>query len=366
MFISQHHMILEKVLIHLLSFGYVMNNSNCCGLYDLNDLGIGIYIVDSNMNLLWFNDEIRNWFGNVDKSFIDTKCYEFIFDYDKICNNCPLVNLNDESNTVISMMQRVSYDGTKKAYLFRSKCLEDGKRAVLVLDGTDHFETQRMRDDFVATLTHDLRTPLLAAEITLGLLTKGSFGVLNDKQQEVLETMMVSNRELLLMVKNLLEVYRYEGGAKVLTIKPFDLSTLIEECMCDLSPLAEVKNISIKFDIPEVLPALIADKKEIWRVLINLVSNSIEYTPDEGEICINVSLDESSIIIEVRDNGSGIPEKEINNLFKRFSQGTSDSISSGTGLGLYLSRQIVMAHNGRIWASSKPGEGSSFYFSLPL
>lgn len=343
-----------------------MNRSDYNKLSDLHNLGIGVYVVDADMNLLEFNDEIKNWFIDAHKSPVGKKCYESIFACQVLCKNCPLVRLDNKEKTAISMMQHASLDGVKKTYIFRAKSLNQEKRAVLVIDGTDHFETQRMRDDFVATLTHDLRTPLLAAEITLDLLTRGSFGVLNEKQQEVLETMLVSNRELLLMVKNLLEVYRYEGGAKDLNVKTFDLSQLIEECLFELSPLAEVKNIVLKSDLPEVFPMVEADRREIWRVLVNLVSNSIEYTPESGEVIVKAFVDKSSIMIEVIDNGPGIPEEEIESLFKRFSQGTSNSISSGTGLGLYLSRQIIQAHNGKIWAESKLGEGSSFCFTIPV
>lgn len=343
-----------------------MKTFSCEALINLQNLGIGIYIVDSEMNLLWFNDEIEKWFIEGQNTSTTKKCYETIFDCATLCKNCPLVRLDKEEHTAISMMQHVVTSGLKKTYIFRSKAIDDENKAVLVIDGTDHFETQHMRDDFVATLTHDLRTPLLAAEISLDLLTKGSLGKLNDKQQEVLETMLVSNRELLLMVKTLLEVYRYEGGAKILNIKPFDLSELVEECLFELLPLAEVKNITLKSDLPEVLPVVNADRRELWRVLVNLISNSIEYTPDGGEVLIYCLVKNTSILVEVIDNGPGIPENEIDNLFKRFSQGTSESISSGTGLGLYLSRQIIQAHNGKIWAKSKVGVGSSFCFELPI
>ena len=234
------------------------------------------------------------------------------------------------------------------------------------MDITDQFQTERLREDFVATLTHDLRTPLLAEFKTIDLLTKGIFGPLNEKQMEVLEAMLISNRDLLGLVKNLLEVYRYEAGAKVLSRQSFDMSVLVEECIFELSPLAETKNIELTSDIPELLPLVMADKHEIWRVLTNLLGNAIEYTQESGRVWVNVTFDKKDMIVEVGDTGRGIPKSEINNLFERFSQGTTDNISSGTGLGLYLSRQIIQAHNGKIWAESKSGSGSKFYFTLLL
>ena len=234
------------------------------------------------------------------------------------------------------------------------------------MDITDQLQSERMREDFVATLTHDLRTPLLAELRTLELFARGVFGPVSDKQMEVLDTMLISKRDLLAMVKNLLEVYKYEAGAKVLSTQSFDIAKLIEECIFELLPLAETKNIDLSHEIPEVLPLIMADRREIWRVITNLLGNAIEYTAEFGRVTLSVTPAEDHILVEVADNGRGIPENEIDSLFERFSQGTSENISSGTGLGLYLSRQIIQAHNGRIWAESKPGAGSKFYFTLPL
>ncbi|MGD9579816.1 MAG: ATP-binding protein [Vampirovibrionia bacterium] len=329
-------------------------------------LNLPAYLVDENMNILCLNDSTRKIFNLEPVSLENKKCYDFLFDKDSICVNCPVLESKKTGIPSTSLIEQSLSIDNNACYILRSSLFDDDNYMVLVIDTTKHFETATMRDDFVATLTHDLRTPLLAAEKTLKLLTNGTFGILNDKQQEVLETMVVSNSSLLLMVKNLLDVYRYEGGAKSLNITSFDIAQLIDDCIFELSPLADVKNIQLNVTIPEIMPLISADKRELWRVLVNLISNAIKYTDDFGFVNVSVSFDQSSVIVEVKDNGSGVPEAEVKNLFKRFSQGTSDSISSGTGLGLYLSRQIIQAHKGKIWAVSQEGSGSSFYFSLPV
>lgn len=342
-----------------------MCNTNNPASTILQNMGVGIYLIDSEMNLLWFNEEIKNWFMNLNKTTEKGKCYELIFSREFICNNCPAMRQHDQLKIEISNIQLSSFKGNKRLYRFQAKSIDNNQRIIMVMDITDQYQSEKMREDFIATLTHDLRTPLLAEIRTLELLTNGTLGVLNEKQMEVLQAMLISNRDLLSVVKTLLEVYRYEAGAKVLSSQNFDISQLIEDCVFELSALAEPKNILLTSEIPEVLPLVFADKREIWRVLINLIGNAIEYTQESGKVWVNVSINTNCIVVEVGDNGKGIPVAEIDQLFERFSQGTSDSISSGTGLGLYLSKQIIQAHNGKIWTKSEPGRGSRFYFSLP-
>lgn len=226
-------------------------------------------------------------------------------------------------------------------------------------------EMERLRDDFVATLTHDLRTPLLAAIQTLKFFLDGSLGKLEDKQKVLLSTMQKSNEDLLGLVNALLEVYKYEAGKLDLCKTNFLLKDLVTQCYKELEPLAKNKNIefNLKFEPDESL-TINADRGEIRRVIVNLCGNAINYTNMKGKIDIEVREQEGDVIFSVADNGNGIPAEDIPNLFKRFSQGTSKKRSTGTGLGLYLSRQIVEAHGGKIWLESKLNKGSEFSFLL--
>jgi NtrC-family two-component system sensor histidine kinase KinB len=332
----------------------------------LENLGSGVYLINGDMQLLWCNKEILYWFTGAEKTPLEGKCYETLFSRNQPCKNCPALRVGKNNNVDSSSIQLSSLKGDKRQYQFQACYSYTGEIVMQVSDVTDHYQSERMRSDFIATLTHDLRTPLLAQVRTLEILTGGSFGELNEKQLEVLQAMLVSSRDLLAMVKTLLEVYRYEAGAKVLSKQYFDLAQLVEDCVFELSALADTKNIELVTDLPEVLPMVLADKREIWRVLTNLIGNAIEYTQETGRVDIKIHLSEKTIAVEVQDNGRGIPEEEISKLFDRFSQGTSENISSGTGLGLYLSKQIIQAHNGRIRATSQPGQGSVFSFELPL
>lgn len=226
-------------------------------------------------------------------------------------------------------------------------------------------EMERLRDDFVATLTHDLRTPLLAAIQTLKFFLDGSLGSLEDKQKVLLSTMQKSNEDLLGLVNALLEVYRYEAGKLNLCKTNFSLKDLVNQCYKELEPLAKNKNIefNLNFEADDDL-SINADRGEIRRVITNLCGNAINYTNTDGKINIIVKEQQGDVIFSVVDNGNGIPSEDIPHLFKRFSQGTSKKRSTGTGLGLYLSRQIIEAHGGKIWLESKLNKGSEFSFLL--
>lgn len=235
----------------------------------------------------------------------------------------------------------------------------------VIRDITSQKETERLRDDFIATLTHDLRTPLLAAIQTLKFFLDGSLGELEDKQKVLLSTMLQSNEDLLGLVNALLEVYRFDSGKLELCKTVFAPKSLVDQCIEELLPLANNKNIKIEFDtnIDDKLE-IYADKAELKRVITNLCGNAVNYTDKEGNIKIILKAQSGDLIFSVEDNGNGIPQADIPNLFKRFSQGTSRKRSTGTGLGLYLSRQIIEAHGGKIWVESKLNKGSEFTFIL--
>jgi len=240
-------------------------------------------------------------------------------------------------------------------------CIKNGlERSSLI----EKCEMERLREDFIATLTHDLRTPLHATIQTLEFFLDGTLGELPEKQKILLETMSASNQDMLGLVNALLEVYKYESGEIVLCKDSFDLSSLVNQCVQEIQPLAKKKNIEINICNLNG-NKIYADRQEIKRVIANLLGNAVTYISSGAKINILVENGYNSKIITVEDNGNGISPEDAAKLFRRFSQGTSKKRSCGTGLGLYLSRQIVEAHGGKIWLESLPGLGSKFKFSIP-
>ncbi|BAY27269.1 response regulator receiver sensor signal transduction histidine kinase [Calothrix sp. NIES-2100] len=243
-------------------------------------------------------------------------------------------------------------------------------------------EIARQREDFVSRLTHDLRTPLVAADRVLMLFQQGALGALSSQMEEVIAIMARSNTNLLSMVNTLLEVYRFEAGRKTLAFQPVNLRQLLEEVVGELTPLAEAKSLAMNLEVAQELTinTLMSDRLELHRLFTNLIGNAIKFT-ESGSVNIRLSsktesskksyLDASGnstisdyLIVEVEDTGPGISPEEQTTLFERFRQGSHKS--SGSGLGLYLSRRIVEAHQGNILVKSELGKGSLFIVMLPI
>lgn len=242
---------------------------------------------------------------------------------------------------------------------------DDFKRFVGVIrDVTEQKKADRLRDDFIATLTHDLRTPLLAAIQTLKFFLEGALGELDDKQKLLLATMQKSNEDLLGLVNALLEVYKYDAEKLVLNKTDFNIYELTKHVYDELKPLADNKKIDFGIDCADKNLEINADRSELRRVICNLCGNAINYTGEEGKVVITIKNEGNDLIFSVSDNGCGIPQEDIPNMFQRFSQGTSKKRSAGTGLGLYLSRQIIESHGGKIWLESVLNKGSEFSFIL--
>ncbi|MGB6295948.1 MAG: hybrid sensor histidine kinase/response regulator [Rivularia sp. (in: cyanobacteria)] len=233
------------------------------------------------------------------------------------------------------------------------------------IDERDEIALQR--EDFVSRLTHDLRTPLVAEERMMILFLEGALGELSPSMNEALTIMARSNSNLLAMVNTLLEVYRFEAGRKTLAFSSVDIRQLISEVASELTPLAQQKNLVIKTDFKlENAITVIGDRLELHRLFTNLVGNAIKFT-DSGSVTIYLEADSSdcgTITIKIVDTGQGISPEQQSNLFERFRPGSHKR--SGSGLGLYLSRRIVEAHQGTIKVNSELGKGSVFTVTLPM
>lgn len=348
----------------------IQTNSKLSGI--INYCADGIIIIDEQGHIEQANPACENFVGLSENTLMSmnfsniTHCEKKKDFKDALKENsevflrdCYILNsLRDKKIPVEISFATITPEETEKP--------KQGKKFVGVIrDIRTQKEMERLRDDFVATLTHDLRTPLLAAIQTLKFFLDGSLGNLEDRQKVLLSTMQKSNEDLLGLVNALLEVYKYEAGKLDLCKTNFVLKDLVTQNFKELEPLAKNKNIefNLKYN-PEDDLTINADRGEIRRVIMNLCGNAINYTNLGGKIDIEVREQQGDVIFSVTDNGNGIPSEDIPNLFKRFSQGTSKKRSTGTGLGLYLSRQIIEAHGGKIWLESKLHKGSEFSFLL--
>jgi two-component system sensor histidine kinase/response regulator len=232
--------------------------------------------------------------------------------------------------------------------------------------------TMDQRENFVSCLTHDLRTPLVAADRVLALIQQGVFGEISLDLDRAIENIIISNQNLLQMLNNLLEVHCYEVGQKTLSFVPFNLRELIEEVQTELKPLAEEKGIEIKLDCDRDIGEISGDRLELRRVISNLVGNAIKFT-DKGFVKISLKLsphpkinkesDRTRIVIQVEDTGIGIAPEDRAIIFERYRK--TNHKRSGHGLGLHLCHQIVQAHQGTIDVESELKKGTVFTVCLP-
>ena len=341
----------------------------------INFCADGIVILDGAGNILQVNPACENLTGLSENTLCKKKFQEIAYSDNKEQNSAKenktgeIFGLGDENSEVILrdyyVINSLSGIHTPVEINFAVISDDNDKYVGVIRDLSVQKETERLRDDFIATLTHDMRTPLLAAIQTLKYFLEGAIGTLDEKQKVLLSTMLQSNEDLLGLVNALLEVYRFESGKLELCKTNFSVKDLINQCFKELKPLAENKSIAfnLNYEIDGDI-CIYADRAEIKRVITNLCGNAINYTNKNGEINVLAKIQNGDFIFSVSDNGNGIPQEDIPNLFKRFSQGTMKKRSTGTGLGLYLSRQIIEAHGGKIWVDSKLDKGSEFSFLL--
>lgn len=334
----------------------------------INNCADGIIIFDNESNVIDVNPACESLFGLSDE-ILKTKNVKDLFEAKEVDWKNVFSSNEEKLLREINVINTVN--GNKipveiSAAYIPPKSDEDTFKYVFVIRNVHYQkEMDRLREDFIATLTHDLRTPAVAAIQTLEYFINGKLGTLTDKQLMLLQTMKKSNEDMLGLINTLLEVYKYEAGRLKLVKTPFDFSLLVEECINQIKSIADAKNQIIKSSFKNLENyKVIADRNEIRRVIINLLGNAIKYTQDGGLIELRAEIEDNDLHFAVKDNGEGIFKQDIPKLFKRFAQGTQEKRSISTGLGLYLSKQIIDAHGGKIWLESDKGKGSEFFFLL--
>lgn len=291
----------------------------------------------------------------------------------------PIVALTGQGDEKIAveMMKAGATDYLSKVRIAPESLAQSLRNAVRIYRA--EAETALQRADFITHLTHDLRTPLVAADLMLKLFQKGSFGETPTEMDTPLTAMIRSNQNLLNMVNTLLEVNCYEAGAKVLTPIVCHLANLCQEIVAELEPVAVEKGLALKLtianDSEEMRDRLLmrGDYQEIRRMITNLVGNSLKFT-EEGYVEIRLDLAPPTptdpptiqgwIVMEVQDTGLGMSPAHQATIFQRYRKGSHKQ--AGSGLGLHLVQRIVTIHHGTIQVDSTVGVGSTFTVKLPL
>ncbi|MCR4284176.1 MAG: ATP-binding protein [Parcubacteria group bacterium] len=229
-------------------------------------------------------------------------------------------------------------------------------------------EVEKAKSEFISIAAHQLRTPLSAIKWTMQMLMDGDFGKLNEEQKKALTEGNIANDRMVALIADLLNVSRIEEGRFALKFSPVKLDAMIEKIISSLSIKADKKGVHLDYIKTSDMPVINIDDEKIYIVLENLIENAIKYTGEGGKVIVETSVIEDDIEVKIKDTGIGIPDTEKDSMFKRFFRGSNarQKHTDGSGLGLYIAKNIVEKHNGRIWFESVLDEGATFFVRLPI
>lgn len=263
------------------------------------------------------------------------------------------------------------HDGTYRWHIGRALPIKNDEGKIIKWFGTctDVHNQKTLleeRESFAAAITHDLKSPIVGSNLILEVLSSEKLGSLSEKQQDLIAQVIGSNKKILELLQSLLDFYRDDQNLHNLLIEKVDLKSIVLECVDDMQVQAESRNIKLAFDCALDVCTVAVDGQSIQRVLQNLLDNAIKFTPNDGKIFVRLDSDDNQTVLVVEDFGPGIDEEVASRLFQPFLQGeTGRRYTLGSGLGLYLCRQIVEAHQGVIRCESSPGRGAKFIVTLP-
>jgi signal transduction histidine kinase len=292
--------------------------------------------------------------------------------------NVPVVILSGQDDEAMAM--KAVHNGVQD-YLIKSditsKQLERAVRYAIerqgLLRSLEMMRKQQLefKNEFLSHVSHELRTPLTCIHQFVTLVLDGLAGPVVPEQAEHLQTVLKSVGQLHAMIRDLLEATRAESGKMRIEPRCISIEELIAQALAMMKAAGDQKKIKVDAVVDPSIPLIYADSDRILEVLINLIDNGIKFTPEGGAVTVKASMvetDQSAVYISVTDTGRGISSQALPRIFERlFQDGEAvDGNRTGLGLGLYIAKEIVTLHGGRMWAASEPGNGSTFSFHLPV
>lgn len=347
----------------------------------------GVYAVDSERNLVLFNNAAEEMTGWDEKSALGIKCWTVMKlkneqDISVCEKDCPMLQVWNTGENVVrddlcfvnKSKKNVQISGAYSPIKDLHGKITGG--ICVFRDVTKQKEVERLRNEFVSTASHELRTPITTLEGYISLASNDKVAKVDDKAKEYLDKAHDAVLNMSNLVKNLLSVTKIEEGKLDTVIEKFEINDLIEQTLNELKPLADKKGIKLEFQksgtaekgkkslAPQI--RVIADHSMIKEVLVNLIENGIKFTL-KGEVTINLKSDKDFAIVSIEDTGMGIPKDSQKHIFEKFYRvdNTATREVGGTGLGLYITRSIVETFGGKIWVDSTYKKGAKFIFTIP-
>ncbi len=335
----------------------------------INNSPFIIFLKSLDGKILMANDQLASLIGEKKEKLIGTNAYNFLKNQQFS---------KDEDNIVLKEKRIISEErivelANGQSHWFRivKAPVFDEKGDILSLviifrNIDDVKDLEERKSNFIATLTHDLKTPTIAQIHALDLLLGGTFGKLNSEQEEMINQIKSSCNYMYDLIFTILDTYLYDNGLIKINPEKFDIISLIKETAKGLSNLLNERGQSLVINSDLETNTVVADKVQIKRVLINLIGNAISHGFKNSQIEIFISDKSDSIKFEIKNKSEYINKEQMKDIFAKYKQVKhSKSIKTSTGLGLYLSKQIIDAHNGQVYASSDEQKNCSFGFTIP-
>ena len=238
---------------------------------------------------------------------------------------------------------------------------------VLLKNITEFKQLEKIRTDFISTISHEFKTPLTSIMMGIGLLNDKNIGEINEKQKNLIDTIKEETEKLTDLVTNLLKLSKIQSDRAVYDIKAYSINEIIVTCIKNYYVQAKNSDINLYNCIKGDLPNVIVDEEKLTWVLNNLVSNALKYTSPGGKIEIGAYVDAGKMKVYVSDNGKGVTREYQKKIFEKFVKISAfDTEFLSSGIGLSIAKEIVEAHGGTIWCKSEPSKGSIFTFTLPV
>ena len=352
----------------------------------------GILLLDHQLRLKITNPLVRQWLGHSEEELAQKTFFEL---FECQCPNlkkcgelshllCTGSNFGADLPDVLEtrILHTANEEAPKTLRLNASKITQEinGKKEegfICVLgDVSTSKELDRVKETYVATLTHDLKTPLLAQQMVLETLQTGKVGAINEDQKKLLLGAKESVQDLLDMVNSTLLFYKLESAHVTLHRQRAQIAQLAKDVMTTLQPLAEKREVTLELDAALDLPDVWVDAIQMKRVFHNILSNAISYSRKLTPIRVSIYSDASSVadggregsrlLVEITNQGKGISAEELPKIFDKYYSISRKFKQIGTGLGLYISKRIVELHGGKLWAESQPNVETRFILTLPL
>ena len=328
-----------------------------------------LIVLDASYKIQLLNNSSENIFGVLEENILNSHFLETIRNmeiYDYI--------FYVVSNHIPNNEKVINFEINGKMYFFNTtvtvvKGREDRIEAIVVLlkNITELKNLENIRSDFIATVSHEFKTPLTSIMMGIGLMMEKNVGILNEKQKTLMSTIKEETEKLTELVTNLLKLSRIQSDRAIYDFKKCSIAFIVENCVKNYLPIAKNSEIQLYNNIKNELPLILVDEEKINWVINNLLSNSIKHTDKGGQISIGASMEGLFMKVYVEDNGKGIPKEYQEKIFEKFVKIQAyDTEFESSGIGLSIAKGIVEAHGGKIWCESDEGKGSKFIFTLPI